>query len=80
MSGEYRLRINRPAVAGLHPPSNRLEIRAVIAEITVNSIFHHFFKGALYNAWGPEIHIGYPHRKAVIWRNAVSGFHHVPFA
>ena len=79
VGGKDRPRVHVPAVAGLHPPPDCVQIGGVIAEIAIYAMPRHLLDRLLHTGRRVEFHIGNPHRKAGIGRNAVNPYHHVPF-
>ena len=73
------LRRDLPAMAGFHPPADRVEIGAVIAEIAVDPVAQLRLDRVLDAGRGAKVHVGDPHGNAVLRIDPVKGLHLVPF-
>jgi hypothetical protein len=50
-------------MARLHPPADRVEIGAVVAEIAKDAVFGHLSQRLLDRLGGGEVHVRDPHRQ-----------------
>ena len=80
VGGEDPVGLDVPAVAGLHPPADRLQIGAVVAEVAVDPMRRHRLAAPAGRQAGGRNSMSATHiARPVIGRNAVERLHHVPF-
>jgi hypothetical protein len=80
MGGEDPVRLHLPAVPRRHPPADRVQIFAVVAEIAVDPVVQHLLQCVLNHLRRAELHVRDPHGEAIVRLQAVKRFQHVPLA